>query len=77
MQDRDLNRDFSTSFEMKFGKFGTYKQNWNFLYQNYSPLLGGMVNPFDGWVAPFDMVVVPGGYWGTLMVAPFNGWVAP
>ena len=27
-------RDFSTSFEMKFGKFGTYKQNWNFWDQN-------------------------------------------
>ena len=25
-RDRDLNRDFSTSFEIKFGKFGTYKQ---------------------------------------------------
>ena len=33
-RDRDLNRDFSTSFEMKFGKFGTYKQNWNFWDQN-------------------------------------------
>ena len=27
-------KDFSTSFEMKFGKFGTYKQNWNFWDQN-------------------------------------------
>ena len=33
-RDRDLNRDFSTSFEMKFRKFGTYKQNWNFWDQN-------------------------------------------
>ena len=33
-RDRDLNRDLSTSFEMKFGKFGTYKQNWNFRDQN-------------------------------------------
>ena len=30
----DLNQDFSTYFEMKFGKFGTYKQNWNFRDQN-------------------------------------------
>ena len=33
-RDRDLNQDFSTSFEMKFLKFGTYKQNWKFWDQN-------------------------------------------
>ena len=31
---KSRDRDFSTSFEMKFGKVWTYKQNWNFWDQN-------------------------------------------
>ena len=51
-RDRDLNRDFSTSFEMKFGKFWTYKQNWNFLDQNL-----GLEWLTESKLSPLDNIV--------------------
>ena len=51
-RDRDLNRDFSTSFEMKFGKFWTYKQNWNFWDQNL-----GLESLTESKLSPLDNIV--------------------